>query len=387
MDGADAFASVVRPSHTPSVSVTPTVVKSGSWVTVAFRAPAAALNLSSNEYVCVQDSYCENFVNLSLWVGMFAKGANRSVIGPQDWVCGNPPWLATRPIKWKPLNAAAGAVRFHVESMRVPDFEYVLFSNGTTWPIELAVSQPLHVTDNGAPQHLRLARTKSANEMRVSWSAAHHDADTVVRWGFSSGHYQHSTSASASTYSKADLCGPPATTHGWWPAPWSYSAVVSFGAPAPSRLYYIAGSDQLGWTEERSFVPPQPPSRTASLHFTAIANMGETYVDGAQYHWMEPFALNTTGFVIRRWDDEPGHTPLALRPMHPTGDGRVQSGKEGPPRGHTMAQLARKVASGAGSAPTDLLLHIGDLAYSTGYESEWDRFMAQIEPYHLARRT
>jgi len=60
------------------------------------------------------------------------------------------------------------------------------------------------------------------------------------------------------------------------------------------------------------------------------------------------------------------------------------SGKEGPPGGHIMAQLAHETAS-AGAPPTDLLLHIGDLAYATGYESEWDRFLAQIEP--LASRS
>ena len=44
-----------------------------------------------------------------------------------------------------------------------------------------------------------------------------------------------------------------------------------------------------------------------------------------------------------------------------------------------MAQLAAE-SEAAGTPPTDLLLHIGDLAYATGYESEWDRFMSQIEP-------
>merc|ERR1719473_1339928 len=28
----------------------------------------------------------------------------------------------------------------------------------------------------------------------------------------------------------------------------------------------------------------------------------------------------------------------------------------------------------------DVILHPGDLAYGTGYESEWDRFMEQLEP-------
>ena len=370
----------------PSLDVTPSTLRSGSWVTVSFTAPATELARHSSEYLCVQDSYCEDVARLSLWVGLFPRGANRSAIGPQVWTCGNPPWLATSPIKWKPLNATSGATRFHIESMRSPTLEFVLFSNGTAWPIELAISQPVRIIDSGRPQHIRLARTKSPSEMRVSWSAASFDSDAMVRWGHAPAAQVHSAPATAFTYEKGDLCGPPATAHGWMDAPWMFTSVVSVSRSSwadhsadhsADVVHYTVGSDAMGWSEERFFRLPRPPSRASSIHLTALADMGETYLDGAQYHWMEPFALNSTGFIIDRWGGAPGLTPLALRPAHPTG--HVRSGKEGPPRGRVMAQLAEESVA-AGSAPTDLVLHLGDLSYATGYESEWDRFMSQIEP-------
>ena len=58
-----------------------------------------------------------------------------------------------------------------------------------------------------------------------------------------------------------------------------------------------------------------------------------------RYHWEEPDAVNTTVHIAKLFE----------------------------------------MAGGV-----DLLLHPGDLAYATGYESEWDRWMAQIEP--ISRR-
>jgi 3',5'-cyclic AMP phosphodiesterase CpdA len=56
-----------------------------------------------------------------------------------------------------------------------------------------------------------------------------------------------------------------------------------------------------------------------------------------RYHWEEPAAINTTVGIANL---------VAAQPS-----------------GHV-----------------DVILHPGDLAYATGYESEWDRFMEQISP-------
>jgi len=93
---------------------------------------------------------------------------------------------------------------------------------------------------------------------------------------------------------------------------------------------------------------------------------------------MEPFALNTTNFALSKWEDadwEGGHVPLALNTASRE---KTMSGKEGPPLGRVMYGLGKQIQNG--HAPPDVTIHIGDLSYATGYASEWDRFMAQIEP-------
>lgn len=131
--------------------------------------------------------------------------------------------------------------------------------------------------------HLRLARTQTACEMRVSFSAANFHTEASVRWGEVAGSYPHVTRAESSTYTADDLCGPPATTHGIWPIPFFYSAVVGSSDAScveGSRIFYQVGGPTMGWSAERSFILPAPPNEEASLHITALADMGETYIDG-----------------------------------------------------------------------------------------------------------
>eukprot|EP00927_Polykrikos_kofoidii_P026610 TRINITY_DN23667_c0_g1_i1.p1 TRINITY_DN23667_c0_g1~~TRINITY_DN23667_c0_g1_i1.p1 ORF type:complete len:687 (-),score=77.31 TRINITY_DN23667_c0_g1_i1:259-2238(-) len=354
--------------------VSPTHVVSKTWVNVSFTdVPTSELRRPSTEYICKQDSDCADVHRISLWIGVFGKGLSRKPIGPQNWATANPPWLETSPIKWKPINDTSGSVSFHMEMGRNQQLVFVLFSNGTTWPIELAVSEPLTFIDADAPQHVRLARTFNAAEMRVSWSVLDLVCDAYVRWGTASNHYEWNASAKATSYGVENLCGPPATTHGWMREHLFYSAVIGPLPEAPARVYYTVGSNTKGWSREHSFPVPQRASADATLRVLAIADVGETYIDGAQYHWMEPFAINTTSFALNHWGSK-GHLPLVLNPAGPN---KTISGKEGAPKGRVLRAASGLAAQGP---TTDLVLHVGDLAYATGYSSEWDQFMSQIEP-------
>jgi len=236
--------------------------------------------------------------------------------------------------------------------------------------------------DAHLPKHLRLARMQSRDQMRVSWSLLSLDkgAGSRVEWGLTSGAYSSYMTGTASTYTKSDLCGPPATTHGWITAPIFYSAVLT-ALPTPgTRVFYRVGSESSGFSDERSFVSPMGADANAVLRVTAIADMGESYIDGAQYHWMEPYAINTTSFALYKWEEadwEGGHIALALNTASRE---KTMSGKEGAPQGRVMSQLARRAAESNGTDTPDVVLHIGDLSYATGYASEWDRFMTMIEP-------
>ena len=70
--------------------------------------------------------------------------------------------------------------------------------------------------------------------------------------------------------------------------------------------------------------------------------MGIGYDDHSLYHWPTPRALATARHLI----------------------------SEG-----TSGSL-----DGEGDITADLALHIGDIAYGTGYGAKWDRFMEQMEP-------
>jgi hypothetical protein len=134
----------------------------------------------------------------------------------------------------------------------------------------------------------------------------------------------------------------------------------------------------MGYSAEFSFTGPTAPSSSALLRVTALADMGETYIDGAQYHWMEPFAINTSTYALHAWGTS-GTVPLTLNPWpDATGIVHLESGKEGPPMGHTLQWISSRIKEPRDAS--DVVIHIGDLSYATGYESEWDRFMNQIQP-------
>ena len=191
--------------------------------------------------------------------------------------------------------------------------------------------------------HLRLSRTSSVQQMRVSWTSAQGDdaAKHRVEWGVKASSLDRVTPAASHTYAAADLCGFPANASGFHAPGFFHEAVLELasdtpGAP-PTKFFYRVGSDAYGWSAVHSFTPPAPVDPHGALSVIIAADMGETYEDGSQYHWEEPDAVNTT------------------------------------------VHIAKRLASNGGKG-IDLVLHPGDLSYATGYESEWDRFMAQIEP-------
>jgi hypothetical protein len=211
------------------------------------------------------------------------------------------------------------------------------------------MSPVVRFLDADTPTQLRLARTSSVDEMRVSWTtspAAAKAGGMAVQWGSSAAALNRSrVAATSSTYTASDLCGGQANSSGFHHPGVFQSAVLPLGGDpvaerrAGKQYYYKVGSDAFGWSSVRSFRAPKPVNPHASMSIIVTADMGETFEDGSQYHWEEPAAVNTT--------------------VH-------------------MAALV-KAEHGV-----DVVLHPGDLAYATGYESEWDRFMTQIEPLSSA---
>lgn len=281
----------------------------------------------------------------SLWLGQFSPPIEKaSSIHMGDnprhrgiATEGTPPFTVPAPNKFiTGEQLSSGKYTFRVTNMRAP-VNWVLFSGSLTSASDfkvLAVSPIVTLRDASAPMHLRLARTSNIAQMRVSWTSAQSatEATHVVQWGTEQSRLDRATPASTHTYSAADLCGFPANESGFHAPGFFHEAVLDLPQSADAHFFYRVGSDAYGWSGVHSFRRPAAVDPHAPLSVVVTADMGEAYEDGSQYHWEEPNSLNTTVHMARMF----------------------------------------------GTA--DLLMHPGDLAYATGYESEWDRFMSQIEP-------
>lgn len=59
----------------------------------------------------------------------------------------------------------------------------------------------------------------------------------TVRWGPARGAMQHSAAGDSQTYSRADMCGPPANASGWMEPGWLHGAVMTGLLPATRYVY------------------------------------------------------------------------------------------------------------------------------------------------------
>lgn len=270
---------------------------------------------------------------------------------------GTAPFITPAPVKFiSGTQLKKGYYDFVVTNMR-QDVNWVLF-HGPLDQLKItphaagavALTAPVKMLHLSRPASVRLARTTKNHEMRVSWtSTADRKGKQHATWGLSPEKVTdfHAPAPTYTTYSASDLCGSPANSSGFHDPGTFFTTVFDLTAAGEAasvaartaglRVYYSVTDDDAGMAPPvagwpvRSFLAPKPPNADTSLSILVTADMGETYEDGSQYHWEEPSAVNTT---------------LQMRTMHPN---------------------------------ADIVMHPGDLAYATGYESEWDRFMAQIE--------
>ena len=345
-----------------SLTINTTSVKSGDWVRVSWEDKFTMKQLSEiKPHKTVWDDGLVKILPVgsgagSYWVGQFSPAVlDLSEVqmtgdpahgGGQMVTEGTPPYTTPAPVKFiSGTQLTKGSYSFKMTNMRTT-INFVLFEgsldNASNFQ-PLALSPTVTFTDRDAPAHGRLARTSSIKEMRISWTSTTGTCvDCVVQWGLTAEKLDRtSESSTPTTYHASDLCGVPANSSGFHSPGDHFSVVLDLSEESSSlrsaglNYYYRYGSQAQGWSPVRSFVAPKPVNPHAPMNIMVTADMGETYEDGSQYHWEEPSAVNTT----------------------------LQ-----------MINVGEKKGS------IDVVLHPGDLAYATGYASEWDRFMEQIEP-------
>jgi len=76
----------------------------------------------------------------------------------------------------------------------------------------------------------------------------------VVKWSYhSGGPYLYTSFATTKTHSVDDLCGEPATKHGYYPPfYWHYGIITNISYP--DIIYYVYGDSSSNiWSKEESF--------------------------------------------------------------------------------------------------------------------------------------
>ena len=88
------------------------------------------------------------------------------------------------------------------------------------------------------------------SEMLVQWTTKD-SPSPEVRWGFQSGQYPYKAAASSLTYTKDDLCGPPAKAQGWLDPGTFHRAVMT--NLHPGQRYYYTYGDEVSYSCQPPF--------------------------------------------------------------------------------------------------------------------------------------
>ena len=276
-------------------------------------------------------------------------------------------------------------LRFQLVNLRT-SFVFALVQGTAQFPLLVARSGGVAFAQPAAPTGVHLALTAAPDEMRVSWAAPAAASPAAVRWGTAPGAFAFAAAAASAHYNASDLCavggsaGGPAATLGFRD-PGALNSAVMRGLAPGTRYWYSVGSDVGGWSHERanfSFAtsaaagsaPAAPTSAAAAAAPTAAATAAAAPIAvataagaGVRGRSARIFAFGDMGKAPSAWDGSLEHS------WDNAGAGELGSWN-----------VSRLLAAEAARAAPDFVLHIGDIAYAVGYLSEWDEFMAQIEP-------
>eukprot|EP00250_Pteridium_aquilinum_P021385 c25104_g1_i1 orf=356-1489(-) len=124
----------------------------------------------------------------------------------------------------------------------------------------------------------------------------------------------------------------PAADFGWHDPGFIHSAVIIGLSPSTSYPYKY-GSDKTGWSSTK-MLKTAPASGSSKVTFIAYGDMGKAPRDNSIEHYIQPGSLGVINAV----------------------SGEVSNGN------------------------VDMVLHIGDISYATGFLAEWDYFLDLITP-------
>ncbi|KAF7054938.1 hypothetical protein CFC21_062525, partial [Triticum aestivum] len=269
---------------------------------------------------------------------------NSDSICPSEnqWV--EAPLLCTAPIKFQYANyttadyakTGKGSLRLQIINQR-SDISFALFSGGLSNPKLITRSNSITFANPKAPVYPRLAQGKSWDEMTVTWTSGYStkEATPFVEWGIQ-GQIQILSPAGTLTFSRDTMCGPPARTVGWRDPGFIHTSFFKDLWPNLKYTYRIGHrlfNGQIVWGRQNSFKAPPYPGEDSLQRVVIFGDLGKAEIDGSnEYNDFERGSINTT------------------------------------------YQLVKDLKN------IDMVMHIGDICYASGYLSQWDQFTAQVEP-------
>lgn len=281
------------------------------------------------------------------WVGVFSPSNFNASATCQE--IGNKrveePFICTAPIKYKYVNysnpnylkTGKAMVEFQLINQRA-DFAFAVFSGGLSNPKLVNITEPISPFPNPkAPLYPRLAMGETWDVMTVTWTSGYNIGEAIpfVEWGRPGGATMQSP-AGTFTYTRNQMCAPPARTVGWRDPGFIHTSFLKDLWPNTLYTYrmgHILSDGSYVWSRKYKFKSPPFPGESSLQRVVIFGDMGKGERDGSnEYANYQPGALNTTD------------------------------------------QLAKDIDN------IDAVFLIGDLPYANGYISQWDQFTAQVEP-------
>lgn len=247
--------------------------------------------------------------------------------------------VAHSPVEYFLLNAFPSylktgtvTVPFRCINMR-SDYAFALFSGGLNNPVEIAHSVPVTFHLPNEPLHPRLAVTTNPGELRVTWSSGSNAASNpqvylALAADPSNGKWYPADNTY--TYTAADMCGAPATTIGYRDVGYIHTLVLKNIQPSTPYLYSIGDNTSAQLEIPFTSLPVGGPS--SSIVIAAVGDVGQNPLDGASDEYMFPTVPNMTQLISQDIENR-----------------NVQG-----------------------------FLHVGDISYARGYQSEWEMFLDLI---------
>lgn len=229
------------------------------------------------------------------------------------------------------LSTGAGCYTFTLINMRT-DYAFVFMRNGIDSPVISGVSNAVAFANPNEPLQPHIAVSPNdPSLMTLTWVSGS-NANPHVVFGTQSGVYTTNITATTITYTAADLCGAPANSTGWR-APGFINTAIFTGLTPSTLYYYVFGDDEGGPSQEFNFLSAPIIAPSTTFNFFMFGDMGQAYIDGTdEKNTHMPASLNSTLTMVRALSEH------------------------------------------------QLVVHIGDISYARGIESEWDNFFDQVAP-------